>query len=108
MESQVQKQTERARIRAQFRSVVGTTFFLLLVLALASVLRVVKPPLTYILFSLIFVVDFSLQSYLIWKYKIYWLSSRHIVEGGKARAIATVYALLGLACILFGIIAVTR
>ena len=105
--SEVQKQTDRARIRSQYRSVVGTTFFLVLVLALASALRIINPPLTYILFSVIFIVDFSLQAYLCWTKKVYWLSSSRIVEGSKARGVAIVFGLLVLVCLLFAIFVIT-
>ncbi|MFA5030855.1 MAG: hypothetical protein WC495_04665 [Patescibacteria group bacterium] len=106
-ESEVQKQTDRARIRSQFRSVVGTTFLLVLILALASTLHLIHPPLTYILFSLIFIVDFSLEAYITWMYKIYWISNRRILEGKKARAVAVMFGLLAFACILFAIFSVT-
>ncbi|PIS42001.1 MAG: hypothetical protein COT25_00095 [Candidatus Kerfeldbacteria bacterium CG08_land_8_20_14_0_20_42_7] len=108
MESEVQKQTERARVRSQFRSVVGTTFFLVLLLALASAIHIVKPPLTYFLFCLIFVVDFSLQAYIIWKYKIYWISNKRIIKGKKARVVAIVFGLLVIVCLLFAIFSVAR
>ena len=106
-ESEVQKQTDRARVRSQFRSVVGTTFLLVLILASASALHLIRPPLTYILFSLIFIVDFSLEAYITWTYKMYWISNRRILEGTKARAVAVVFALLAFACILFAIFSVT-
>ena len=106
-ESEVRKQTDRARIRSQFRSVVGTTFLLVLILALASALHLVHPPLTYILFSLIFIVDFSLQAYIAWTYRIYWISNKTIIEGTKARIVAVVFGLLAFVCVLFAIFSVT-
>lgn len=102
-EAHNQEVRARANIRAQFRSITGTSFILVLILVLAVWAHVVKPPIIYVLFALIFVVDFSLHAYLIWQQKIFWWSSMKFIEGGKARVVAVMYGFLALVCVAFAV-----
>lgn len=97
-----------AKIRAQFRSIVGTSFFLLVLLLLARGVHFISEKLFYVLFALVFVVDFSLHAGLIWKNKIFWLTSKKSAQGFSARMIALAYGAIALACLLFAIFALTR
>lgn len=99
---------ERARIRALFRSVTGTTFVLLVVLLLASTIKLIEETLFYVLFAAIFVIDFSLHAYLIWKHKIFWFTTMRPFEGTIARVISVMYGALALICALFAIFVIAR
>jgi len=90
-------------IRKQHRSIVGTSFLLLMILILAMYLKIVEPPFAYLLFSLIFIVDFAAECYVIWKHKVYWVGKNRYLEGGLAQVIAVAYGFLSLVCLALAI-----
>jgi len=112
MESETPQEQAKAdgvsEFRKQSRQVVGTSFLLVLVLLGAITLHFIKPPVTYVLFCLIFIVDFSFQTYLIWKYKEYWITEKFHLQGLKTRIVAMVYAFLALLCLALAIFILTR
>jgi len=103
------KQIKEESIRAYkstSRSITVTTFILLLVLVGAISLQWVRPPFMYVLFSLLFIVDFTGYAMLIFKWKMFLWGSREI-RGIVAYLIGFGYGAMALIFLLFAIYSVT-
>lgn len=94
---------QEERVRKQHRMVIGTSFVLLLLLVGAMWLKIITPPFSYVLFALIFIVDFGAQGYLIWMHRLYWVGGSRVLRGLPALIIAAGYGFMCLVCIAFAI-----
>jgi hypothetical protein len=71
-------------------------------------IKLIKSPIAYSLFCIIFVIDFGRHAALIWKERVYWWGGKRFFKGTPARIVAALYGTLSVIMLAFAIFFLLR
>lgn len=103
-----QTQQRHDEARSLFSRLTRTTLVLFFVMLGVFWFHLISEKFSMILFSILFSFDFSVQAYLIWKHKLYWMTPTHDIVGKKARIISAMYGIVAFALLAFAILTIAR